>query len=84
MAAPDKPILYAKVGGPPADWRNLVIKLASNGQEVRDVLEVNAHAGWYVQHVRRPDGKLDIDPLRGTAKTRKVWRKVKIERRPRP
>lgn len=84
MAAPDKPILYAKVGGPPADWRDLEFRLASNGQLVRDLLEVNAHAGWYVQQVRLPDGRFDIDPLRGTVKTRKVWRKVKIERRPRP
>lgn len=78
----DKPILYVRGGGPPADWKQLQVRFASNGKLVPDVREANAHEGWYVQAIRRADGVLDLDPRTGTYRTRKVHRKIKIERKP--
>ena len=80
----ERPILYVKTGGPPADWREMRVHLARGGKLVPDVREANAHEGWYVQALRRPDGHLDIDPRTGTYRTRKVYRKIKITRRPTP
>lgn len=78
MPNPDRPILYVRTGGPPANWRDLVVRLASNGRLVPDVREANAHEGWYVQALRLPNGHLDIIPNRGVVRTRKVYRKIRI------
>lgn len=81
MPPPDRPVLYVRTGGPPADWRDMEVRLASNGRPVPDVREASAHEGWYVQALRRPDGHLDIDPRSGRVRTRKVHRQIKIARK---
>lgn len=81
MTTADRPPLYVRVGGPPADWRTMVVKLASNGRVVPDVREANAHEGWYWQAMRRADGTLDLDPRTGNYRCRKVHRKIRIERK---
>lgn len=43
---------YAKVGGPPKDWRNLIILDATTDLELDRVIEANAAEGWVVQRVR--------------------------------
>lgn len=78
MTTPDRPILYVRAGVSPPNWRSLEVRFASNGKLVPDVIEANAHEGWYVQALRRPDGRLDLNPTTGTRRTRKVWRKIKI------
>lgn len=70
-----KPILYAKAGGPPANWRDLRVVAVATGKELRDVIEANAFDGWVVQRVRDGAGKL-------TAGERRVVVKVRIEPRP--
>jgi hypothetical protein len=77
----DRPILSVKAGGPPGFWRDLEVRLASNGRLIPDVREANAHEGWYVQALRRSDGNLDINPLSGTVRTRRVHRRIRITRR---
>ena len=73
----DRPILYLKAGSIPSDWRSCRV-LYANGREVRDVLEANAHEGWFVQAVR---AKGVIQRRRdGSPVTRKVWSKIRIER----
>ena len=46
----DDPILYAKVGGPPDNWQQLLIKW--NGVEQDSMLEVNVKEGWGIRYKR--------------------------------
>lgn len=73
---PDKPILYAKAGQHP-DWRKLQVVHAKNGRLIPDVLEANAHEGWYVQAVREK-GELRRN-AQGQLATRRVHGAIKIQ-----
>ena len=79
-ALEERPILYAKSGGPPVNWRKLRIMRVSTGKEVRDVVEANAFEGWVVQALRDDEGNLK---RRGAElSTRRVEMKIRIEVRP--
>lgn len=78
----EKPILYAKSGGPPADWRNLRIVNLATGKEIRDVHEADAFNGWVKVAVRD-----EADPSRfksqgGSILMRRLDVRIRIERRP--
>ena len=49
---------YAKVGGPPARWKRLVVLDAVTREQITDVREANAVEGWFVQVQRGAGGKL--------------------------
>lgn len=73
----ERPILYLKAGSIPTDWKSYRV-LYANGRPVRDVVEANAHAGWFVQALREA-GELVRDG-QGGLRTRRVVAKIKIER----
>lgn len=72
-----RPVLYLKAGSIPDDWRTLRV-VHINGRVIRDVVEANAHAGWFVQAVREK-GELVRTPTGGLV-TRKVYARIRIER----
>lgn len=80
----DRPILYAKAGGPPGNWRSLRVVHKANGREVKDVLEANAHEGWYVARVRGADGRFAKNSRGDAVLTKRVQAAIRIEVRPRP
>lgn len=41
-------ITYARVGGPPADWKGLEVRDLDTGELRTDVVEVNSAEGWCV------------------------------------
>ena len=49
-------LTYAKVGGPPDDWMDLVITETDSGAEVRRVVEVDTKAGWLLRHAANDKG----------------------------
>lgn len=51
-------IPYAKVDGPPDDWRGLRIFNLANGREIVDVVEVSAEGGWLIRARRNKHGEL--------------------------
>jgi hypothetical protein len=55
-------ITYAKVGGPPAYWQGLKVINLDTGQEVLDVVEVDAHEGWLISYRRNAEGHIYPDP----------------------
>lgn len=57
-------ITYAKVDGPPDDWFALRIFDTRTGDELFDVVEVNAAEGWLVRAARNDAGEfyLSGDP----------------------
>ncbi len=63
------PITYARVYGPPADWRGLKVYDLNTGQEVKGVVEVNTVEGWvrryreYVPGFRDARGRFSRQPL---------------------
>ena len=59
-----KTLTYAIVGGPPEDWRGLVIVDLETGREVRDVVEVNSAEGWLIRFRRNEQGHVYLDPDR--------------------
>jgi hypothetical protein len=69
-------ITYAKVGGPPDNWPNVIIIDKATGAEVRDVMEVDALGGWLVRYRRHPDGShvLGLDEKGYT-----IWERERIE-----
>lgn len=75
---PDTPILYAKAGQHP-DWRKLQVVHAKNGRLIPDVVEANAHEGWYVQAVR--EGGAVKRNASGQMVTRRVVAAIKIQRK---
>lgn len=78
MTAPAvRPVLYLKAGSIPADWKSYRV-LYANGRPVRDVVEANSHAGWFVQAIREK-GELMRDHG-GRLRTRRVEAKIRIER----
>lgn len=77
---PDRPILYVKAGGPPENWRKVRVIRKANGQEVRDVVEANAHEGWFDQAVRDKAGNIKRDKV-GRMIIRRVRSAIKLETR---
>jgi len=77
MPFPPRPVLYIKAGSVPADWRAFRV-LYANGRPIRDVVEADAHNGWFVQAVRR-EGELLRDGA-GRLRTRRIEAKIRIER----
>lgn len=73
-----KPLLYVKVGGPPANWRSLNVVHKSNGRVIPDVLEADAHNGWVIQAVRI-NGELQRQG--GQLRTRRFDVPIRIEPR---
>ncbi|KKK40367.1 hypothetical protein LCGC14_3084240 [marine sediment metagenome] len=61
MTDNNKPITYAKVGGPPHYWDNLKIFDVNTGKEIKDVIEVDYNEDRCTCY-RRIDGKLVVDP----------------------
>lgn len=58
---PTAEISYAKVHGPPADWRGLCVFDADTGEEIQDVIEVDASNGWLVRYKMGDDGHAFIE-----------------------
>lgn len=58
-----RPLLYVKAGGPPDNWRQVRVIRKANGQEVRDVVEANAHEGWFRQVQRDKAGNIERDKI---------------------
>lgn len=54
------PLTYAIVGGPPDDWSDLRVVDAA-GNQIADVVEVNAAEGWLVRYKRNEAGEFCID-----------------------
>lgn len=77
----ERPILYLKSGGPPADWRDYRVVRATTGKEIRDLTEANAFEGWVVQVRRGSDGNILVD-RGGNALTVRLKVKIRIERKP--
>jgi hypothetical protein len=57
-------IVYAKVDGPPDNWHGLRIIDLDTGQEVLDVIEVNAAEGWLISYKRNSAGNFFLDPAK--------------------
>lgn len=74
-----KPVLYVKVGGPPANWRSLVVWDVKARKYVVDIVEADAHHGWYRQALRDAAGNVQI--RHGEYVTRRVERAIRIEPR---
>lgn len=78
-AAPaERPILYVKAGGPPKNWKSVRVIRKANGQEVRDVVEANAHEGWLDQAVRDKAGAIERDKV-GRMIIRRVRAAIRLE-----
>lgn len=54
------PLSYAVVGGPPDDWHGLSV-FDAVGNEVKDVIEVNAAEGWLIRHRRDDQGNVFVE-----------------------
>lgn len=46
----DKPILYACVGGPPKNWRDLIVVDLDTGLEITGVFEADQKRGCVLRH----------------------------------
>lgn len=57
-----EPITYAKVDGPPEDWRGLKVYDIARGAEVERVIEVNAAEGWLRRYRVNENGDMFLDP----------------------
>ncbi|NFV79997.1 hypothetical protein [Magnetospirillum aberrantis] len=55
-------ITYARVDGPPVNWRGCRVFDCDTGAEVKDVLEVNAAEGWLIRYVRDAGGQFVMTP----------------------
>lgn len=75
----DKPILYVKAGVTPG-WRELDVVFKANGRVLRDVIEADAHNGWYVQAVRDAEGMVQRR-RDGSMVTKRMIGHVRIVRR---
>lgn len=80
---PDRQLLYVKAGGPPDSWRKVRVIRKANGQEVRDVVEANAHEGWFDQAVRNKAGNIERDKV-GRMIIRRVRAAIRLEIRADP
>lgn len=54
----DKPITYAKVDGPPDNWRGIRIFDLDTGLEVSRVEECNTVEGWLIRAKLNEDGQI--------------------------
>jgi hypothetical protein len=52
-------ITFAKVGGPPNDWRNL--QIFDGDEKVADCIEVNTVAGYALVHARDAQARFELD-----------------------
>lgn len=52
-------ITYAKVGGPPDNWKGLKV-FDSAGEEVKDVVEVDVTKGFVRRASRGLDGRFEV------------------------
>lgn len=52
---------YAKVGGPPDNWSQMLITDLETGEQVDNVVEVNADEGWLIRQVVDEDGHPVLD-----------------------
>lgn len=77
----ERPLLYVKAGGPPANWKAVRVIRKANGQEVRDVVEANAYDGWFDQAVRDKAGAVERDKVRRMI-IRRVRAAIRLEIRP--
>lgn len=74
-------ITYAKVGGPPAYWHGLKVIDLDTGQEVLDVIEVDAQEGWLISYRRNAEGRFYMDPANeGQAARQRVEGRFEIRR----
>lgn len=53
-------ITYAKAGGPPSNWYDLMVVDCETGNEVTLVTEVDTVEGWIVRAVRDERGRLSL------------------------
>ncbi len=77
-AAAPRPLLYVKAGGPPANWKKIQVVLKSNGRKVPDVVEADAHEGWYDQAMRDKAGSIERDKV-GRMRIRRVRAAIRLE-----
>ena len=53
-------ITFARVDGPPHNWRGLKVFNLATGTEVRDVIEVDTVERYVIRHRRDPRGQLVV------------------------
>ncbi|RZJ47426.1 MAG: hypothetical protein EON87_00905 [Brevundimonas sp.] len=54
-------ITHAQVGGPPHDWRGLIVIDLATGSPVGEVIEVNTAEGWLQRYVTDESGSVVSD-----------------------
>lgn len=74
-------IRYAKVGGPPDNWRQLIVR-AADGSEITEVIELNFGEGWLRRFATDVDGKRILDPLKKDFIVERIECEFMIEVRP--
>lgn len=78
----DKPILYAKAGGPPDNWQNL--RVLRNGAEDGIYTEVDVMGCWGIRYARDSEGKQMYLPDGSAPALEKVYGNFVIEVLPDP
>ncbi len=73
------PITYAKVDGPPPEWRDLRIIDLETQREMTLVIEIDTQAGWLRRYQRDERGRIAIDGRR-EAIIERVTGRFRIER----
>lgn len=76
------PLIYAKVGGPPANWNRLDIK--KNGVSRHDVMEVDVLGCWAMVFARDSSGHLMDDGSGGAANVKEYGNWSIEEKSPEP
>lgn len=76
QAAMKSTITYAKAGGPPDNWREITVLNVETGEEVVDIVEVNATEGWAVINAISENGHRIV--FNGTAVTKRIEGKFRI------
>lgn len=71
-------IRYAKVGGPPNNWRGLRIVDLDTGAEIRRVIEVDADRGWLIRLVTDENGRLKLNDTRTEVARERVTGRFEI------
>lgn len=72
-----KQVAYAKVFGPPENWRELRIFDATFGYEIKGVIEADAEQGWYDRYAEDKNGKLIS--VQGEVVIERIHRRIRIE-----
>ena len=70
---------YAIVGGPPAEWFKCKVFDVETGEEINDVIEVNAVDGWCLKYKRGANGELIDDDANDRLATERLVGKFRIE-----